>query len=268
MHLARVALWTVLLFSAPLWAAQFREYYRGEPVTPRQDAPAPTTQPRVVPQPAPQPAIRRAQPPVAAPQPVRRTASRHAPAGYFGWGGNWLVRVSGGVVPQSRSVQVDTRNTGVPVRYTPDNTLMGTADGSTLTHKAEDLLFRFQAGVGYQLPNDGNFWMLDLYSAGDLQETLLSYAWTFPQHVFGGSIPYVKAIGGIGHVDAEGLAPTSFSLGIGAGAYNWLDTAKTWRLEYGLDLARREWLAIEHTYGSEEWIDIDWHLYLGAAWRF
>lgn len=269
MHLARAALLLGLLFAAQLFAAQFREYYRsGEQVAPQQPAPQPQ-----------QPVIRRVQPPAQTPVQQTRPAAplpaaaprrivREAPAGHFGFGGNWLVRGAFATVAQSRLVSVATRDTSDEVYYKPGNKLMGTADGSTLTHTAGDLLFGFQLGAGYQLPRDGNFWFLDFSSAGDTQELLLSFAWTLPRYAFSGSIPYVKALGGIGHVDAEGLAPTAFSLGLGIGAYNWLTAQRNWRLEYGLDLTRREWLPIRHDYGNEEWVDNEWRLYLGAAWRF
>ena len=270
MHLARMALLLGFLFPLTLFSAQFREYYRsGEQVAPQQPAPSPA--------PVQAPPIRRIEPPAQAPRPAlqppaapARPAVRGIRSGHFGWNGDWLVRASLGAVAQSRSVTVETADlaTNDEVYYRPDNKLMGTADGSVLTHDATDLLFRLQLGLGYQMPGEGNFWLIELYSAGDLQETLFSYAWTLPGYTFSGSIPYLKALVGMGHVDAEGLSPTSLSFGVGAGAYNWLTRTRNWRLEYGLDLTRREWLPIEHNYGPEAWVDTEWHLYLGTAWRF
>lgn len=243
-------------------AAQFREYYRpGERAAPQEEV-----------APMPQPTPRRVQPQTQTAQPTpvvqRRPTIASAPTAHFGFGGNWFVRASVGAVSQSRAVSVQTDTSGVDVYYKPDNTLMGMAEGNTLTHNANELFFRPQIGFGYQWPREGNFWTLDFYTTSDLQETLLNYAWTLPSRAFSSTIPYLKLIGGVGHVDAEGLAPTSFSVGAGAGAYNWLDNTRHWRLEYGIDYTRREWLPINHSYGIEEWVDSEWHLYLGTAWRF
>ncbi len=166
---------------------------------------------------------------------------------------------------------VDTRADSTDtIYYRPDNSEIGTADGSgnTLTHAVESFLFRPQIGLGYQWPGEGNFLTLDFYSLKEVQETLVQFHYTLPSWRVNTSIPFLKLGVGLSHTDSEGLSPTALSWSLGLGAYHALSGSQSWRLEYGLDYTRREWLSINHHYGQESWSDRDWHLYLGTAWRF
>lgn len=261
---------TVVLITTTIFAAQFKEYYRGgEPSSVQPQTPPKAPQPavRATPKATPRVAPKVQTPPQNAPV-VRQRVVARIPSFYFGWTGNFFVRASAGFVRQDRSVSVKTINNGDAVYYKPKNHFMGTANGSKLTYDTSELFFRPQIGVGYQLINEGNFWSLDYYNTGDVSELLFNYAFTFPQRRIATAIPYVKLIGGVGHTDSEGFSPTTFSLGVGVGAYHYIDRNSKFRLEYGVDYSRREWLPIKHSYGNEDWIDHEAHLYMGAAYKF
>ncbi len=260
------ALWRVLfllpLLFSTLVAAVFQEYRTGQPVQPRtapeQTQPQPTQPVRQTPQ-------RPAAPQTAQPQP--------AAPGLFGFGGRFLVRASIGGVLHERSITVRSNpDAGAQAIYCqPGGDEIGTTEVGVVKSfscSSDELLLRPQIGIGYQWPGEGHFLTLDFYTLDEVQETLLQFHYTLPEHTLNESIPFLKLALGVSHTDSEGLSPTALSWGVGLGAYNWLQEGRRWRLEYGLDYTQREWLPINHSYGEESWSDREWHLYLGTAWRF
>ncbi|MDR1450945.1 MAG: hypothetical protein LBI57_01230 [Helicobacteraceae bacterium] len=225
--------------------------------SPRQDA---GTAPRAV---SPTP---RQEPSPRAPFRTRRLAA--APHGSFALGGAFLLRASVGFASLDRQVSVDTLGGGEAVYYRPENAFMGYSNGATLKHNDQDARWRYQFGVGYQLPNEGNFWYLDYANSDETQELDASFAFSLPSARVANTIPYIKIGANIGFGDSRGAAPSSFGVLLGVGGYNYLNDAKSFRIEYGVDYSRTEWLPISHRYGDEEWIDNLWHIYLGAAYRF
>lgn len=280
MHFVRI-LFALLLLISSLFSAQFKEYYQGnepqgvEPQRAQTPAPqrTPTPQRAPVQQPAQQPAkVVQPQPvaqtpPANQPQIVQRQVA-YIPPFYFGWKGNFLIKASAGAVRESRSVSVKSHNTGQDVYYKPKNKYLGKADGSELSYEDSELFFRPQIGVGYQMINEGDFWTLDYSFAEDISELLINYNFTFPERRISTAVPYIRLLAGVGHTNSAGTNATSLSFGLGAGAYHYISANSRFRLEYGVDFARREWLPINHDYGKEEWVDLDLHLYLGVAYKF
>ncbi|MDR0746847.1 MAG: hypothetical protein LBE89_03020 [Helicobacteraceae bacterium] len=282
--------WRALLVFLAAWAvvegALFETYY-GNPG----DAPQPPRTPLPQPQ---QPQPQRQQPqqpqqPQSQPQqlqiirtspapfraesapPTRRPVRvlNAAPHGNFDWKTDYIIRVTTGFWRLDRDVSVKTSPTGSGVYYRPTHSYMGIADGSTLTHSAGETEFRAQVGVGAQLPNEGNYWLLEFgYAGSEIKELIASYAVTIPSRQFFNTIPFLKAGALLGYGDSEGLSPSSFGVLLGAGGYNYIGQSRRLRLEYGIDLARTEWLTINKSYGREEWTDITWHIYIGAAYKF
>ncbi|MDR2033553.1 MAG: hypothetical protein LBP89_02850 [Helicobacteraceae bacterium] len=271
------------LSASLVYAATFDTYYSTDrPDAPQAPAPkapfsvntpapsAPQT-PSVSRQPAQTPArVQPRQEPISRePFRTRKTVLSAAPHGVFGLKGDFLLHASVGFSSLAREARVDTRNTGESVYYRPTNDYMGVANGSTLTHNDDDTKWRYQVGIGYQLPNDGNFWYFDYaYDADETRELDCSFAWSLPSLAIANTIPYIKFGANIGFGDSQKYAPSSFGVLLGVGGYNYLNDAKSFRLEYGVDYSRTEWLPIRHNYGNEEWIDDLWHIYLGAAYRF
>ena len=174
-----------------------------------------------------------------------------------------------GYTSRSRTVEVETNATGASVYYRPDHHYMGVANGSTLSHSVTESHIRYSLAFGYQLPNEGNFWYVEYaQAAADTKELLFSYAVSLPSMTFANTIPFVKIGALIGYGDNERYSPSSFGLLAGVGGYNYCGRTRKFRLEYGLDFLRTEWLPINHEYGSEEWTDNVWYLYMGAAYKF
>jgi hypothetical protein len=233
-----------------------------QPQTPATQTPQNAVQPRT-------PAAREAQAPVSiAPFQTRRTVLTAAPHGVFGLKGNYLLRASVGFSSLERKVSVDTLGGGQAVYYRPKNKFMGYSNGKTLTYDDDETRWRYQLGVGYQLPNEGNFWYLEYARAKETSELDGSFAISLPSLRIENVIPYVKLGVNLGFSDSEGISPSSLGVLLGAGGYNYLNDAKSVRLEYGLDYSRTEWLPIPHGYGDEKWTDTLWHIYFGAAYRF
>ncbi|MDR2152664.1 MAG: hypothetical protein LBO72_07580 [Helicobacteraceae bacterium] len=255
-------------------AAQFDTYYSSDrPATPQ--APAarePFTINRAPQAPAAQnkaPNVKpQSDPIIRAPfQTSKRTLSA-APHGHFGLNGSFLIRASVGFGALDRKVSVDTLGGGEAVYYRPTNTFMGYANGGRLKHDDRDTRWRYQLGAGYQLPNEGNFWYLEYAYAEETREIDASYALSLPSARIANTIPYIKFGANVGFSDSKKHAPSSFGVLLGIGGYNYLNAAKSFRLEYGADYSRTEWLPISRAYGDEEWTDNLWHIYLGAAYRF
>jgi hypothetical protein len=274
--------WRALLVFLAVWTvvdgALFETYYGNPgdaPQPPRTPQPAPKTpQPSSQPQTQQPPQIVRTSPAPfraqSAPQtrrPVRFLNA--APHGNFDWKTDYIVRVTTGFWHLNRKVSVKTSPTGGAVYYRPTRSYMGVADGNTLTHNASETEFRAQAGFGAQLPDEGNYYLLEFgYAGSEIKELIASYAVTMPNRQFFNTIPFFKAGALLGYGDSEGLSPSSFGVLLGVGGYNYVGESRRFRLEYGIDLARTEWLAINKSYGNEEWTDITWHVYIGAAFKF
>ncbi|GHV03210.1 hypothetical protein AGMMS50229_01680 [Campylobacterota bacterium] len=212
--------------------------------------------------------------PTRSPQPrtptqIRQTELESAPHGSFGWGGNYLIKATAGFSDLDRAVTVNTTNTGENVICTPTGRVIGQADTSKLGCSDSEKAFRFQLGFGYQLPDDGNYWLVE-YAQGksETKELAFDFYYTLPSLRIANTVPFIKIGTYLGYGDSEKLSPSSLGFVGGIGGYNYLTDAPRLRLEYGLDFSREEWLKIAHTYGDEYWRDTRWHLYIGLAYRF
>jgi hypothetical protein len=264
-------LWALAIAAAS--AAQFETYYSSDrpaaPQAPSAREPFTVVRPPQNAQDRPSAAARTQSNPAAQPPfQTRRRVLTAAPHGHFGLGGSFLIRASVGFSALDRKVSVDTLGGGEAVYYRPTDTLMGYSNGGKLKHDDRDTRWRYQLGVGYQLPNEGNFWYLEYAYADETRELDASYALSLPSLRVANTIPYIKFGANLGFGDSQKNSPSSFGVLLGFGGYNYLNDARSFRLEYGADYSRTEWLPIAHPYGDEDWIDNLWHIYLGASYRF
>ncbi len=182
--------------------------------------------------------------------------------------GRYYAGIEFGRTSLSRSVTLNSNNTGEELFRTDNGDLIGTADGSTYKYNQGLEYNRLAVVGGFQERKTGDFYQVSYYTNDLVQDVLFTLGYSYKKFGYKylyGSIPFMKIDAGLGHTGTTNGMPTNYSLGLGIGAYKNL---KNYQLKAAFAYQKRNWFYLDKDIGKEKWEDTETTFYIGAAYFF